>query len=76
MFEQSIRMPIGPEFNPVTTIGALNRPEVRFLLHIYIIVSVPKPSFFLIRALIRVFIVYERERRPKFCFLSTLFLSW
>ncbi|KAH6834031.1 hypothetical protein C2S53_004833 [Perilla frutescens var. hirtella] len=28
VFEQSIRMPIGPEFNPVTTIGALNRPEV------------------------------------------------
>ncbi|XP_047334220.1 uncharacterized protein C57A7.06 [Impatiens glandulifera] len=27
-FEQSIRMPIGPEFNPVTTIGALNRPEI------------------------------------------------
>lgn len=28
VFEQSIRMPIGPEFNPVTTVGALNRPEV------------------------------------------------
>ncbi|KAL3717619.1 hypothetical protein ACJRO7_009112 [Eucalyptus globulus] len=28
VFEQSIRMPIGPEFNPATTIGALNRPEV------------------------------------------------
>ncbi|KAL6978382.1 hypothetical protein U1Q18_020050 [Sarracenia purpurea var. burkii] len=28
VFEQSIRMPIGPEFNPVTAIGALNRPEV------------------------------------------------
>ncbi|KAI5667661.1 hypothetical protein M9H77_17514 [Catharanthus roseus] len=28
VFEQSIRMPIGPEFNPVSTIGALNRPEV------------------------------------------------
>ncbi|XP_057963892.1 uncharacterized protein C57A7.06 [Malania oleifera] len=28
VFEQSIRMPIGPEFNPATAIGALNRPEV------------------------------------------------
>lgn len=28
VFEQSIRMPIGPEFNPVSVIGALNRPEV------------------------------------------------
>ncbi|OWM80115.1 hypothetical protein CDL15_Pgr010093 [Punica granatum] len=28
VFEQSIRMPIGPEFNPVTALGALNRPEV------------------------------------------------
>ncbi|KAL2538946.1 U3 ribonucleoprotein (Utp) family protein [Forsythia ovata] len=28
VFEQSIRMPIGPEFNPVTAMGALNRPEV------------------------------------------------
>ncbi|XP_009609520.1 uncharacterized protein [Nicotiana tomentosiformis] len=28
VFEQSIRMPIGPEFNPVTTVGALTRPEV------------------------------------------------
>ncbi|XP_010522794.1 PREDICTED: uncharacterized protein C57A7.06 [Tarenaya hassleriana] len=28
VFEQSIRVPIGPEFNPATTIGALNRPEV------------------------------------------------
>lgn len=28
IFEQSIRMPIGPEFNPATAIGALNRPEV------------------------------------------------
>ena len=29
VFEQSMRMPIGPEFNPATAIGALNRPEVR-----------------------------------------------
>ncbi|GLT43191.1 hypothetical protein SLA2020_171610 [Shorea laevis] len=28
VFEQSMRMPIGPEFNPVSAIGALNRPEV------------------------------------------------
>ncbi|CAA2933705.1 U3 small nucleolar RNA-associated 14 homolog A-like isoform X1 [Olea europaea subsp. europaea] len=28
VFEQSIRIPIGPEFNPVTTVGALIRPEV------------------------------------------------
>ncbi|XP_057482017.1 uncharacterized protein C57A7.06-like [Actinidia eriantha] len=28
VFERSIRIPIGPEFNPVTTIGALNWPEV------------------------------------------------
>lgn len=28
VFEHSIRMPIGPEFNPATAIGALNRPEV------------------------------------------------
>lgn len=27
-FERSNRMPLGPEFNPATTIGALNRPEV------------------------------------------------
>lgn len=32
VFEQSIRMPIGPEFNPATAIGALNRPEVRSTL--------------------------------------------
>ncbi|KAK6937313.1 hypothetical protein RJ641_030821 [Dillenia turbinata] len=24
VFEQSIRMPIGPEFNPATAVGALN----------------------------------------------------
>ncbi|KAF3947043.1 hypothetical protein CMV_026769 [Castanea mollissima] len=28
VFEQSIRMPIGPEFNPATAVGALNRPAV------------------------------------------------
>ncbi|KAA8549153.1 hypothetical protein F0562_000837 [Nyssa sinensis] len=28
VFEQSIQMPIGPEFKPVTAIGALNLPEV------------------------------------------------
>uniref|UniRef100_A0A803L0C6 Uncharacterized protein n=1 Tax=Chenopodium quinoa TaxID=63459 RepID=A0A803L0C6_CHEQI len=28
VFEQSIRMPIGPEFNPATAAGALTRPEV------------------------------------------------
>lgn len=28
VFEQSMRMPIGPEYNPVSTVGALNRPEV------------------------------------------------
>ncbi|KAL3845670.1 hypothetical protein ACJIZ3_003073 [Penstemon smallii] len=28
VYEQSIRMPIGPEFNPATAVGALNRPEV------------------------------------------------
>ncbi|RDY08806.1 hypothetical protein CR513_06926, partial [Mucuna pruriens] len=28
VFEQSMRVPIGPEFNPATAIGSLNRPEV------------------------------------------------
>ncbi|XP_059625658.1 uncharacterized protein C57A7.06 [Cornus florida] len=28
VYEQSIRMPLGPDFNPATTVGALNRPEV------------------------------------------------
>ncbi|KFK30830.1 hypothetical protein AALP_AA6G031200 [Arabis alpina] len=28
VFEHSMRMPIGPEFNPATTVGELNRPEV------------------------------------------------
>ncbi|KAI4341679.1 hypothetical protein MLD38_026373 [Melastoma candidum] len=28
VFEQSIRMLLGPDFNPATAIGALNRPEV------------------------------------------------
>lgn len=28
VFEHSIRMPIGPDFNPTSVIGALNRPEV------------------------------------------------
>uniref|UniRef100_A0A2N9E4P4 Uncharacterized protein n=1 Tax=Fagus sylvatica TaxID=28930 RepID=A0A2N9E4P4_FAGSY len=28
VFEQSIRMPIGPEFNPATALGELNRPAV------------------------------------------------
>ncbi|KAL5561442.1 hypothetical protein UlMin_031189 [Ulmus minor] len=28
VFEKSIRMPIGPEFNPATAVAALNRPEV------------------------------------------------
>ncbi|KAI3829579.1 hypothetical protein L1987_03705 [Smallanthus sonchifolius] len=27
-YEQSNRMPLGPEFNPATTLGPLNRPEV------------------------------------------------
>ncbi|KAI8010830.1 Tryptophan decarboxylase 2 [Camellia lanceoleosa] len=31
VFEQSIRMPIGPEFNPVTAVGALNRQEFNLL---------------------------------------------
>ncbi|XP_044508878.1 U3 small nucleolar RNA-associated protein 14-like [Mangifera indica] len=29
VFEQSIRVPVGPEFNPATAIGALNQPEVK-----------------------------------------------
>lgn len=28
VFEQSMRMPMGPDFNPATTIGAINCPEV------------------------------------------------
>ncbi|KAG7550009.1 hypothetical protein ISN45_Aa06g008420 [Arabidopsis thaliana x Arabidopsis arenosa] len=28
VFEHSMRMPIGPEFNPTTIVGDLNRPEV------------------------------------------------
>uniref|UniRef100_A0A1J3J0L4 U3 small nucleolar RNA-associated protein 14 n=1 Tax=Noccaea caerulescens TaxID=107243 RepID=A0A1J3J0L4_NOCCA len=28
VFEHSMRMPIGPEFNPTTIVGELNRPEV------------------------------------------------
>ncbi|KAL1225152.1 hypothetical protein V5N11_033563 [Cardamine amara subsp. amara] len=28
VFEHNMRMPIGPEFNPATVVGALNRPEV------------------------------------------------
>ncbi|CAB4291839.1 unnamed protein product [Prunus armeniaca] len=28
VYEHSIRMPLGPEFNPATAVGALNRPEV------------------------------------------------
>ncbi|XP_010422597.1 PREDICTED: U3 small nucleolar RNA-associated protein 14 isoform X1 [Camelina sativa] len=28
VFEHSMRMPIGPEFNPATIVGSLNRPEV------------------------------------------------
>ncbi|KAF2596531.1 hypothetical protein F2Q68_00009686 [Brassica cretica] len=28
VFEHSMRMPIGPEFNPSTIVGELNRPEV------------------------------------------------
>ncbi|KAI5311145.1 hypothetical protein L3X38_045612 [Prunus dulcis] len=28
VYEQSIRMPLGPEFNPATAVGALNRPEI------------------------------------------------
>ncbi|VVB06997.1 unnamed protein product [Arabis nemorensis] len=28
VFEHSMRMPIGPDYNPVTTVGDLNRPEV------------------------------------------------
>lgn len=27
-YEQSIRMPIGPDFNPVISVSALNRPAV------------------------------------------------
>lgn len=40
VFEQSIRMPIGPEFNPATAIGALIRPEVSAfkILFIYMVV--------------------------------------
>lgn len=30
VYNQSMRMPIGPEFNPATTIGLLNRPAVSF----------------------------------------------
>lgn len=39
VYEQSIRMPIGPEYNPAITAGALNRPVVsivnasKFLFH-------------------------------------------
>lgn len=28
VFEQSIRVPVGPEFNPATAVGALTRPDV------------------------------------------------
>ncbi|KAM7255097.1 hypothetical protein ACFE04_020338 [Oxalis oulophora] len=28
VYEQSMRMPIGPDFNPATTVGALTRPDV------------------------------------------------
>ena len=34
-FERSNRMPLGPEFNPATTIGALNRPEVCCLFQLF-----------------------------------------
>ncbi|KAI8013002.1 putative histidine kinase 4 [Camellia lanceoleosa] len=37
VFEQSIRMPIGPEFNPVTAVGALNWPEFNLLVKIAMI---------------------------------------
>ncbi|KAL9415242.1 hypothetical protein AB3S75_043513 [Citrus x aurantiifolia] len=29
VFEQSIRVPVGPEFNPATAVGALTRPDVK-----------------------------------------------
>ncbi|KAJ0010778.1 hypothetical protein Pint_33830 [Pistacia integerrima] len=29
VFERSIRVPVGPEFNPATAVGALNQPEVK-----------------------------------------------
>ncbi|KAL5857809.1 hypothetical protein ACOSQ3_005267 [Xanthoceras sorbifolium] len=29
VFEQSIRVPVGPEFNPATAVGALNQPDVK-----------------------------------------------
>jgi len=29
-FEQNMRMPVGPECNPTTATGLLNRPEVSF----------------------------------------------
>ncbi|KAF3539064.1 hypothetical protein F2Q69_00021470 [Brassica cretica] len=31
VFEHSMRMPIGPEFNPSTIVGELNRPELLFI---------------------------------------------
>lgn len=30
VFEQSIRMPIGPDYNPSISVGALNKPSVSF----------------------------------------------
>lgn len=43
VYEQSIRMPIGPDFNPAITAGTLNRPTVSAclffwfnILHIYL----------------------------------------
>ncbi|KAL5983692.1 hypothetical protein ACLOJK_017783 [Asimina triloba] len=35
VFEQSIRMPIGPEFNPVSSAGALNRPAWYYAASFY-----------------------------------------
>ncbi|KAM3268435.1 hypothetical protein P3S67_031376 [Capsicum chacoense] len=33
VFEQSMRMPIGPESNPATVVPALIRPELQLTLH-------------------------------------------
>lgn len=40
VFEHSIRMPIGPDFNPATAVGALNRPEVSDLSQIRILIHI------------------------------------
>jgi hypothetical protein len=78
VFEQSIRMPIGPEFNPATAVRALNRPEVSDFLtnpHSYILMINFDCSFLDVEGLC-IMKNLTSLAKMHLCMLCFLYISW